>query len=52
MSYADLSEAFEALNPYEKALFIDARLAWASGAAICGEVHHRICSSAYPEQED
>ena len=43
MSYADLCEAFEQLNPYDKALFIDARIAWASGGALCGEVHKRIC---------
>ena len=39
----NIYEAFEALTPYQKALFIDARLAWASGGAICGEVHTRIC---------
>ena len=43
MSYADLAEAFEQLTPHDKALFIDARLAWASGGALCGEVHTRIC---------
>ena len=43
MYYSELSEAFEALNPHDKALFIDARIAWASGGAICGEVHKRIC---------
>ena len=43
MSYSELSEAFEALSAREKQWFIDARLAWASGAAICGEVHKRIC---------
>ena len=37
-------ELFEALNPYEKATFIDARLAWASGGALCGEIRLRICS--------
>ena len=52
MNYSELCEAFEFLNPYEKALFIDARLGWASGAAICGEVHKRICSSAYPDDEE
>lgn len=43
MSYAEIVEAFDQLNPYDKALFIDARLAWASGSAICGEVYKRIC---------
>ncbi len=43
MNYADLVEAFEQLNPYDKALFIDARLAWTSGGALCGEVRKRIC---------
>ena len=36
-------ELFDELNPHDKALFIDARIAWASGCAICGEVHKRIC---------
>ena len=36
-------ELFEQLTPSDKTLFIDARLAWASGGAICGEVHKRIC---------
>ena len=43
MDYAEICEAFEQLNPYDKALFMDARLAWASGSAICGEVRKRIC---------
>ena len=36
-------ELFEQLTPSDKALFIDARLAWASGGALCGEVRMRIC---------
>ena len=36
-------ELFEQLTPSDKALFIDARIAWASGGALCGEVHKRIC---------
>ena len=43
MNYADLCEAFEKLTPHDKALFIDARLAWATGGALCAEVHTRIC---------
>ena len=43
MSYADLVDAFEQLNAHDKALFIDARIAWASGGALCGEVQKRIC---------
>ena len=43
MNYADICEAFEKLTPSDKALFIDARIAWASGGALCGEVHKRIC---------
>jgi len=43
MNYSEIGEAFDALNPYEKAMFIDARLAWASGGGLCGEVHKRIC---------
>ena len=36
-------ELFDELNPYEKATFIDARLAWASSGAVSGEVHKRMC---------
>ena len=36
-------ELFEELDPKQKALFIDARLAWASGGALCAEVRMRIC---------
>ena len=36
-------ELFEELDPKQKASFIDARLEWASGGGICGEVHKRIC---------
>ena len=43
MNYDEICEAFDSLNPYEKKVFIDARLAWASGGALCGEVHIRIC---------
>ena len=43
MNYGEICEAFEQLSPYEKALFIDARLAWASGGALCAEVRMRIC---------
>ena len=43
MSYGDICDAFEQLTPSDKALFIDARLAWATGGALCGEVHIRIC---------
>lgn len=44
MSYSDLTEAFDSLTPQLKTLFIDARLAWCSGGALCGEVHKRICT--------
>ena len=43
MTYADICDAFEQLTPSDKVLFIDARLAWATGGAICAEVHIRIC---------
>ena len=36
-------ELFDELDPKQKALFIDARIAWSSGSAICGEVRKRIC---------
>ena len=52
MNYADLCEAFECLTPKDKALFIDARLAWASGGAICGEVHTRICDPSFDDNND
>ena len=49
MLYHELVAAFEELNAHEKALFIDARLAWATGGAICGEVHKRICQPLHEE---
>jgi len=42
--YETLEKSFDLLNPYQKAQFIDARLAWASGGAVCAEVHKRICA--------
>ena len=36
-------ELFDELDPYEKATFIDARLAWASNGGLCGEVTLRLC---------
>ena len=44
-------ELFEELDPKQKALFIDARLAWASGGALCGEVNIRICDPLCDESE-
>ena len=38
-----MEKSFDFLNPYEKAKFMDDRLAWASNGAICGEVHKRLC---------
>ena len=38
-----MEKSFEYLNPYEKAQFIDARLAWASNGALCGEITLRLC---------
>ena len=38
-----MEKSFDFLNPYEKARFIDARLAWASCAALCGEITLRLC---------
>ena len=43
MTYSDLCEAFDGLNPYQKAIFIDARLGWATGCGLCSEVYKRIC---------
>ena len=36
-------ELFDELDPKQKALFIDARIAWSSGSAICGEIRIRLC---------
>ena len=38
-----MEKSFDFLNPYEKAKFIDARLDWASNAALCGEITLRLC---------
>ena len=43
MYYDEICEAFDSLTPKDKAMFIDTRLAWASGGALCGEVRIRIC---------
>jgi len=43
MNYYQLTEAFDALSPTDKALFINNRLAWASGGCLCAEVTQRIC---------
>ena len=43
MSIAELQEAFELLDPYQKAAFIDARLAWTTNGALCEEVKTRLC---------
>ncbi len=44
MSYGDICDAFEQLTPSDKALFIDARLDWATCGALCGEMTLRLCS--------
>jgi len=36
-------ELFDELDPKQKATFIDARLDWASNAALCGEITLRLC---------
>ena len=41
--YQIATEAFEYLNPYEKARFLDARLDWASCGALCDELKQRLC---------
>ena len=38
-----LEKSFDFLNPYEKAKFIDARLAWATSGALCTEMNIRLC---------
>ena len=49
MNYLELSEAFNALHPYQKALFIDARLANATNGALCGEITIRLCNPQIQE---
>ena len=44
MEQKTVYELFNELNPYEKTLFIDARLAWSSNGALCGEIHKRLCT--------
>jgi len=43
MTYTQIAEAFDNLSPKDKALFIDCRIAWASGGNLCAEVTQRIC---------
>ena len=43
MENFNIWDAFDQLNPYEKATFIDARLEWATNGAICGEITLRLC---------
>ena len=38
-----LEQSFDMLNPYQKGLFIDARLDWATNGALCGQITQRIC---------
>jgi hypothetical protein len=51
MYYDEICEAFDSLNPSDKAMFIDSRLGWATGGALCGEVHIRICDPLCDESE-
>ena len=51
MNYGEICEAFDSLTPQLKAMFIDARLDWATGGALCGEVHIRICDPLCDESE-
>ena len=44
-----MEKSFDLLNPYEKAKFMDARLAWASNGAICKEVTVRLCNPQISE---
>ena len=43
MENRTIYELFDELDPKQKASFIDARLAWASNAALCGEITLRLC---------
>ncbi len=42
--YETLEKSFDLLNPYEKAQFMDDRLAWASNGALCREITTRLCN--------
>lgn len=39
-----MEKSFDFLSPYEKAKFIDDRLAWASNGALCREITIRMCN--------
>lgn len=43
MNYGEMIETFDALNAQQKAVFMDARLAWASNGGLCGEMRLRLC---------
>ena len=45
-------EAFECLNPYEKAEFLKTRLGFAAGGDLCDEVKTRICGTYNFEDND
>ena len=43
MDYSVCYKYFENLSAKEKALFIDARLAWATNGGLTGEITLRLC---------
>ena len=50
--YETLEESFDLLNPYQKAQFIDARLAWSSNGALCAELTQRLCTSVTIDENE
>jgi hypothetical protein len=47
-----MEKSFDFLNPYEKAKFIDDRLAWASNGALCREITIRMCNPLKTENNE
>ena len=50
--YETLEKSFDLLNPYQKAQFMDNRLAWASNGALCGEINIRLCHPQKTENNE
>ena len=44
-------ELFDELSAYQKGLFIDARLDWATNGALCGQINQRLCKTHLNDEE-
>ncbi len=44
MEQKTIYELFDELDPKQKALFIDARLDWATNGSLCNQITLRLCS--------